>query len=111
MNLDKGQREEFYDYSRIVRQTNFPPPSRKLLIVYDRYDVPSNDRGDFYTVASYDEERFSKDIPHLKNGLRASDTIDFRPRVANFSGSGSPFAFSNRTFNSCIQSTKYCNTK
>ena len=35
--LDKGQREEFYDYSRIVRKTNFPAPSRKLLIVYDRY--------------------------------------------------------------------------
>ena len=99
VTLDKGQRK-FYDYSRIVRQTNFPAPSRKLLIVYDRYDVPSNDTGSFYTVASYDAERFSKDVPHLKNGLRASDTIDFRPRVANFSGSGSPFAFPNRTFNS-----------
>ena len=100
--LDKGQREEFYDYSRIVRETNFPAPSRKLLIIYDRYDVPSNDTGSFYTVASYAEERFGKDVPHLKNGLRASDTIDFRPRVANFSGSGSPFAFSNRTFNASI---------
>jgi hypothetical protein len=96
--LDKGQREEFYDYSRIVRKVNFPGPSRKLLIIYDRYDVPSNDTGDFYTVASYPEERFGKDVPHLKNGLRASDTIDFRPRVGSFGGSGSPFAFSNRKF-------------
>ena len=96
--LDKGQREEFYDYSRIVRKINFPGPSRKLLIIYDRYDVPSNDTGDFYTVASYPEERFGKDVPHLKNGLRASDTIDFRPRVGSFGGSGSPFAFSNRKF-------------
>ena len=37
--LDKGQREEFYDYSRIVRKVNFPAPSRKLLIIYDRYDL------------------------------------------------------------------------
>ena len=98
-SLDKGQREEFYDFSRIVRKTNFPAPSRKLVIVYDRYDVPSNDKGDFYTVDSYAKERFGKDVPHLKNGLRASDTIDFRPRVAAYDGSGSPFSFVNRLFN------------
>ena len=44
----------------IVRRGNFPPATRKVLIVFDRYDVPSNDTGDFYTIASYDEERFSK---------------------------------------------------
>ena len=82
--MDKGQREEFYDFSRIVRKTNFPAPSRKLIIIYDRYDVPSNDKGDFYTVDSYAKERFGKDVPHLKNGLRASDTIDFRPRITIF---------------------------
>ena len=37
-------------------------------------------------------------MPHLANGLRASDTIDFRPRVVPFTGSGSPFAFNNRLF-------------
>ena len=98
--LDKGQREQFYDYSRIVRKINFPAPSRKLLVVFDKYSVPSNDTGDFYTVGSYNEERFSKDIPEIKDGLRASDTLDFRPRVSDFVGSGSPFAFSNRTFSS-----------
>ena len=97
-SLDKGQREEFYDFSRIVRKTNFPAPSRKIVIVYDKYDVPSNDKGDFYTVNSYAKERFGKDVPHLKNGLRASDTIDFRPRVKAYTGSGSPFAFSKRKF-------------
>ena len=98
--LDKGQREQFYDYSRIVRKDKFSAPSRKLLIIFDRYNVPSNDNGDFYTVASYPKERFGKDVPHLKNKLRASDTLDFRPRVSPFTGSdtGSPFAFSNRKF-------------
>ena len=66
--LDKGQREQFYDYSRIVRRVNFPPATRKVLVVFDKYVLPSNDTGDFYTVASYDEERFSNDIPLLKDG-------------------------------------------
>ena len=51
--------------SRIVRKTNFSAPSRKLLIVYDRYDVPTNDKGDFYTVASYPEGKIWKKIYHI----------------------------------------------
>ena len=96
--LDKGQREQFNDYSRLVRRTNFPPATRKVLVVFDKYVLPSNDNGDFYTVASYDEERFSNDVPLLKDGLRATDTIDFRPRVSTYTGAESPFAFKNRTF-------------
>ena len=102
-DLDKGQRDQFYDYSRIVRKQNFAPPARKLTIVFDRYDIPSNDNGDFYTIGSYDDERYSHDIPNIGNkNVRASDTIDFRPRVAQYSGSESPFAFQNRTFASTI---------
>ena len=96
--LDKGQREQFYDYSRLVRRVNFPPPTRKVLVVFDKYVLPNNDVGDFYTVASYDEERFSNDIPLLKNELRSTDTIDFRPRVSTYTGAESPFVFKNRTF-------------
>jgi len=96
--LDKGQREQFYDYSRLVRKQNFPPATKKLLIVYDAFTVPTNDVGDFYSVASYPEERFSADIPELEGGLRSTDTIDFRPRVTTYSGAESPFAFQNRLF-------------
>ncbi len=102
-DLDKGQREQYYDYSRLVRKSNFAAPSRKLLVVYDCYQVPSNDNGDVYTVESYSKERFGKDIPHLKNGVRATDVLDFRPRVATFtSTSSSPFAPSSRDFSGSV---------
>ena len=62
--LDKGVKPQFYDYSRIVRkENNSYVPSRKLLIIYNHYTVPSNDNGDVYTVNSYDAERFKDDIP------------------------------------------------
>ena len=100
-DLDKGQREQYYDYSRLVRKLNFPEPTRKLLVVYNCYRVPTNDLGDLYTVESYSQERFTSDIPILRNLLRATDTLDFRPRVSDFtSTTSSPFAFASRTFGS-----------
>lgn len=101
--LDKGQKEQYYDYSKIVRNIGSNSPSKKLLVVYDYYDVESIDSGDVYTVNSYDGSRFKNDIPILKNGVRASDTLDFRPRVSRFSSiSASPFAFSSKNFVSTI---------
>jgi len=98
-DLDKGQKDQYYDYSRLIRKSNGVTPSKQLLIIYDCYQVPSNDSGDLYTVNSYTKERFEKDIPLLKNGKRVSDTLDFRPRVDKFlSTSSSPFAFNNRNF-------------
>jgi hypothetical protein len=97
--LDKAQREQYYDYSRIVRKSSGYIPSHQLLIIFDYYSIPTNDNGDVYTVNSYDEERFSSDIPYLPNGVRASDTLDFRPRVARFSSTtSSPFSFASRNF-------------
>lgn len=105
--LDKGQREQYYDYSRIVREKGSIAPSKKLLIIFDHYTVPSNDTGDFYTVNSYDQERYSKDIPLLSKGsVRASDVLDFRPRVSNFTANNkSPFDFTSRTFGSSTVNT------
>jgi hypothetical protein len=97
--LDKGQREHYYDYSRIVRKNNSYVPSHRLKVIFDYYSIPTSDTGDVYTVNSYDEERFAEDIPALEDNVRASDTLDFRPRVARFvSSSSSPFAFANRNF-------------
>ena len=97
--LDKGQREQYYDYSRIVRKAGTAKPSKRLLVVYNSYIVPADDTGDVFTVESYDEDRFSNDIPILAKSIRASDTLDFRPRVSEFdSTTASPFAYSSRDF-------------
>jgi len=99
--LDKGQKDQYYDYSRIVRTPGATEPSRTLTIVYDKYQVPSNDTGDIYTVASYANERFANDIPSVSNNLRISDTLDFRPKVSDFAlTTRSPFAFDSRNFSS-----------
>ena len=99
--LDKGQKDQYYDYSRIVRNKNITEPSKQLLVVFDYYSVPSNDSGDVFTVLSYDKDRFTHDIPFIgPRSVRSSDTLDFRPRVPIFtSNSSSPFDFSSRTLN------------
>ena len=97
--LDKAQKDEYYDYSRLVRNNNLEP-SRRLLVVFDHYTVPSSDDGDVFTVLSYDADRFDNDIPSIGvNKVRASDTLDFRPRVQQFTVTDkSPFDFDSRNF-------------
>ena len=97
--LDKGVRDQFYDYSRIVRGSDNYIPSHRLMIIFNRYSIPSNDVGNLYTVNSYTEERYAKDIPLMSDGRRATDTLDFRPRVGQFTSTTlSPFEFASRTF-------------
>lgn len=103
--LDKGQKEQYYDYSRLIRNNGETEPSKKLLVVFDYYSVPSTDNGDVFTVASYNKGQFSSDIPSVgKDNIRVSDTLDFRPKVSVFTANtSSPFDFSNRNFNSSIK--------
>ena len=104
--LDKGQKNQYYDYSRIVRKLGQPAPSKRLLIVFNRYDVPTNDTGDIYTTNSYEQERYAKDIPSLPDGTRLTDVLDVRPRVAYFdSYTSSPFDYSTRSFGSIASNT------
>lgn len=100
--LDAGQKEQYYDYSSIVRTEGSSVPSRQLMVIYDYYTVPSSDDGDVFTVLSYGSDRFSEDIPEIgPNVVRASDTLDFRPRVSEFNSfTESPFDFSARNFGS-----------
>ena len=104
--LDKGQKEQYYDYSKIIRKLGQPAPSKRLLIIFNRYEVPINDTGDVYTVNSYGQQRYLKDIPSLPNGTRLSDVLDFRPRVSYFdSFTSSPFDYNTRSFGSVSSNT------
>jgi hypothetical protein len=100
--LNKGQKNQYYDYSRIVRNKGGYVPHRQLLVVYNRFDVPSGDTGDVFTVNSYDEERYAKEIPNIgPSETPAHDVLDFRPRVSAFnpaSASKSPFYYTSRDF-------------
>jgi len=98
--LDKGQKEQYYDYSKIIRKNGETSPSKQLLIIFDYYSVPSSDIGDVFTANSYDQERFLSDIPLIGGfNIRATDTLDFRPRVSVFTDTNkSPFDFDSRSF-------------
>jgi len=98
--LDKGQKEQYYDYSKLVRKNGEPEPTNRILAIFDYYSIPSNDTGEVFTVNSYESERYESDIPLIgMNNVRASDTLDFRPRVTEFTGTtSSPFDFSSRSF-------------
>ena len=98
--LDKGQKDQYYDYSRLIRSATTPIPSRRLKVVFDHYTIPASDNGDVYTVLSYGDDRFLEDIPEIgPRKVRASDTLDFRPRVSQFTVTNkSPFDFDSRSF-------------
>ena len=99
-NLDNGQRDDFYDYSRLVRKngSNYVPTNR-LLIVYDRYDNTGTTQ-DFVNIDSYSYVDYERDL-FTFNSKRNSDIIDFRPRVSFYNkniATFGPFHYLNRTF-------------
>ena len=103
--LDKGQKDQYYDFSKIIKNSS-ETISRQLLIIYDSFSVPSTDSGDIYTVKSYPESAYGKDIPFLSNNIRSSDVLDFRPRVAEFTSSNSsPFSFYSKNFSNVQSNT------
>lgn len=105
--LDDGQRPDFSDYSRLVRVEN-KVPTKQLLVIFNHYTIPDSDDGDAFTVLSYGADRFKNDIPDIfePNNFnqfsfaRASDTLDFRPRVSPFGTEAgkSPFDYDSRDF-------------
>ena len=101
--LDNGQRNQYYDYSRIVRNSFSRVPSRRLLVVFDYYEIPANDRGDLYTVNSYPFNMYGDETLSFAE-VRNSDILDFRPRVSEFNSiNTSPFSFTARNFGNLSQ--------
>jgi hypothetical protein len=105
--FDDGQRDTFYDYSRIIRKSTIQEPSKKLKIIFQNYTIDSSDTGEFITANSYSFENFKHDVP-LYEKARLTDYIDIRPRVAPYTPSSlSPFEFSARNFASDGQYSEY----
>ena len=94
--IDSGQRSEYYDFGRIVRKQNSPKPQGQLKIFYDHYTINALDSGDVVCANSYSADRYDT-VPTF-GGARNTDVIDLRPRVADYSGSRSPFEFDSRDF-------------
>ena len=98
--LDKSQKTQYYDYSRLVRKSGELEPTRKLLVVFDYYSVPDGDNGDVFTTLSYSKDRV---IPLIgPDRVSALDLLDFRPRVGPITDvsslTKSPFSSSYRSF-------------
>jgi hypothetical protein len=105
--FDNGQRDTFYDYSRIIRKGDIQPPSRKIKIIFQNYTIDSSDTGEFITANSYNPANFKHDVSLYENS-RLTDYIDIRPRVASYTPSSlSPFEFSARNFASDGQYSEY----
>jgi hypothetical protein len=104
-DLNKGQKTQYYDYSRLVRKSGEPEPHKKIVAIFDHYVVPQDDNGDAFTVLSYSKDQYSSLIPNVgPDQISATDLLDFRPRVVAIEDSSlisfSPFDFSSRNFNS-----------
>jgi len=94
---DDGQKSTIYDYSRIVRKSEYDAPSKQISIIFESAYFSAADTGDITTINSYNNFDY-KNLPTI-NDTRVSDIIDIRPRVSDFSGtSRSPFEFLGRSF-------------
>ena len=96
--LDTGQRDNFYDISRIVRKAGKPTPIGKLVIVANYF---SHGTGPFFTVDSYSgvdykeiptytATRVDPEVREPSGEFDLRDTVDFRPRVADATVDSSP---------------------
>ena len=105
--FDNGQREQYYDYGRIIRKKNTLEPNKKIIVIFQNYTIDSGDTGEFITANSYLGSNFKTEIPYF-GGRRVSDYIDIRPLVAPYTQSTrSPFEFESRTFSNPGQYSKY----
>ena len=87
--LDTGQRDNFYDISRIVRKGGKPTPVGKLLIVCnyfahgtgDFFSVDSYSAIDYKEIPTYTATRVDPEVKAPSGEFDLRDSVDFRPRV------------------------------
>ena len=96
--LDNGQRNDYYDYGRIIRTKNDYVPTKRLLVIFERYSIDNSN--DLVTFNSYDYIDYSNDVITF-NSSRNTDILDFRPRVSFYNRNTNiygPFFFLGRKF-------------
>jgi hypothetical protein len=82
--FDDGQRDTFYDVSRIVLKPGFDAPIGQLVVGFDYFD---HSQGDFCTADSYLHEAGvgEQEIPSFNSSVFGNvslkNVIDFRPKV------------------------------
>ena len=126
--LDTGQRDNFYDISRIVRKPGQSAPTGRLLIVYDYLEHSTGtyfsvdsysdiaNQMDYEDIPSYAATRSDPDLPAPTGVFPLRDCFDFRPTVADIAGSstnvdtvdeitGKSFDFTSRVFASTGSAT------
>lgn len=107
---DTGQRKEFYDVGRLVRNENVPAPSNDLIVFFSYFEADPT-TAHYYSVDSYANEDFwkvdsrfngtvTKIAPKTKDGgVELRNVIDFRLRVQPITDvTKSPLVFSERVF-------------
>ena len=82
--FDDGQRDTFYDVSRIVLKPGFTAPTGQVVVAFDYFE---HSQGDFCTVDSYIHEAgvVADEIPDFNSAVHGNlslkNVIDFRPKV------------------------------
>ena len=81
--FDDGQRDTFYDVSRLVLKPGFDAPLGQLVVVFNYFE---HSAGDFCTVDSYLLTGVpTTDIPYFNSPslgrVYLADVVDFRPKV------------------------------
>jgi len=125
--VDTGMRDTYYDIGSISRKAGVSPPTGRLLIVFDYFthgagnyfSVDSYPVGITATSITYDEiplysaQRVDPDVISPTGEYDLRDSIDFRPRVGDYTDSGAvsgtksitPISFVKRDFTSGTAST------
>jgi len=126
--LDTGQRDNYYDISRIELKPGSSKPRGRLLVVFDFF---SHSSGSFFSVDSYQDAakrmqyddiptytatRVDPDEPEPTGEFELTDCLDFRPTCENVTGAsdtesaidtitGKSFDFFHRQFDGAGSST------
>ena len=96
--FDDGQRDNFYDISRIVRKPSAPAPTGRLLVIYDYLEHGSGDvitvdsyvdianQMDYEDIPIYTATKVDPDAPSPAGEFPLRDSFDFRSKVEDIAG-------------------------